>query len=75
MTQHKEWFYEYEQYDGGNVFLEDDLTTKIVGRGRVQLTLQDGRKRTLPRVLHIPSLERNPISVSKMSDASVHTFF
>jgi hypothetical protein len=57
------------------VFLGDDSTTKIVGRGRVRLTLQDGRSRTLPGVLHILGLERNLIYVSKMSDAGVHTLF
>jgi hypothetical protein len=57
------------------VFLGDDLTTRIVIWGRFRLTLQDGRKRTLPGVLHIPSLARNLISVSKMSDAGVHTLF
>jgi hypothetical protein len=24
MTLHREWFYEYERYDGGNVFLGDE---------------------------------------------------
>jgi hypothetical protein len=24
MTPQREWFYEYERYDGGNVFLGDD---------------------------------------------------
>jgi hypothetical protein len=57
------------------VFLGDDSTTKIVGRGRVRLILQDGRKITLPGVLHIPGLERNLIYVSKMSDVGVHTLF
>jgi hypothetical protein len=32
MTPHREWFYEYERYEGGDVFLGDDSTTKIVGR-------------------------------------------
>jgi hypothetical protein len=32
MTPHWEWFYEYEMYDGGDVFLLDnDSTTKIIG--------------------------------------------
>jgi hypothetical protein len=35
MTPHKEWICEYEKYDGGDVFLGDNLTTKIVGQGRV----------------------------------------
>jgi hypothetical protein len=57
------------------VFLGDDSTTKIVGRGRVRLILQDGRSRTLLGVLHIQGLERNLIYVSKMSDVGVHTLF
>jgi hypothetical protein len=44
MTPHKELLCEYEQYDGGVVFLGDDSKTKIVKWGRVWLTLQDGRK-------------------------------
>jgi hypothetical protein len=36
---HREWFYEYERYDGGYVLLGDNLKMKIVGRGRVQLLL------------------------------------
>jgi hypothetical protein len=75
MTPHREWFSEYEKYDGGDVFLGDDLTTKILGCGRVKLLLNNGRIRTLPRVLHIPKLARSLISVSKLSDAGVKTVF
>jgi hypothetical protein len=75
MTPHREWFSEYEKYDGGDVFLGDDSTTKILGRGRVKLLLNDGRIRTLPGVLHIPKLARSLISVSKLSDAGVKTVF
>ena len=39
------------------------------------MILQDGKKRTLPSVLHILVLERNLISIRKMSDAGVHTLF
>jgi hypothetical protein len=39
MTPHREKFCEYEQYEGGYVFLGGDSTTKIVGRGRVCLIL------------------------------------
>jgi hypothetical protein len=31
MTPHREWFCEYERYDGGDVFLGDESTTKIIG--------------------------------------------
>ena len=70
MTPHREWFYEYEKYNG-NVFLGDDLPKKITGRGRVKLFLNDGRIKTLPSVLHIPGLARNLISVNKMADVGV----
>jgi hypothetical protein len=75
MTPHREWFSEYEKYDGGDVFLGDDSTSKILGRGRVKLFLNYGRIRTLPGVLHIPKLARSLISVSKLSDAGVKTVF
>lgn len=65
-----EWFYEYEKYNGG-----DDLTTKIIGHGRVKLLLKYGRIKTLPSVLHIPDLAGNLIVINKMSDASVQTLF
>jgi hypothetical protein len=31
MTPHREWFCDYERYDGGNVFLADDSTNRIMG--------------------------------------------
>jgi hypothetical protein len=75
MTPHREWFCEYEKYDGGNVFLGNDSTTRIIGRGRVKLKLIDGRIRTLHGVLHIPGMAKNLIFVSKMEDAGVKTIF
>jgi hypothetical protein len=35
------------------VFLGDDSITRIVGRGRLRLTLEDGMKITLHGVLHM----------------------
>jgi hypothetical protein len=75
MTPHKEWFCEYERYDGGNVFLGDDSTTRIIGRGKFKLRLIDGRIRILISVMHIPRLARNFIYVRKMDDAGVKTIF
>jgi hypothetical protein len=75
MTPHREWFYEYEKCDGGDVFLGDDSTAKIMGCGRVKLLQKDGRIRTLPGVLHIPNLARSLISVSKLDDAGVDIVF
>jgi hypothetical protein len=73
MTPHREWFSEYEKYDGGDVFLGDGSTTKIMGRGRVKLLLKHGRIKTLPIFMHILDLSRSLISVSKLDDAGVDT--
>eukprot|EP00253_Pinus_taeda_P007299 PITA_07299 len=74
-TPHREWFFEYEKYDGGDVFLGDDRKARIVGRKKVKLKLQGGRVRTLPGVLHIPALAKNLIFVRKLDDAGVKTVF
>eukprot|EP00253_Pinus_taeda_P002227 PITA_02227 len=39
-TPHREWFCEYEKYDGCDVFLGDDRKARIVGHGKVKLKLQ-----------------------------------
>lgn len=66
MMPHREWFCEYERFNGGNVLLGDDLPTRIVGQGKVRLIMHDGRKQTLPGVSHILGLARNLVSVRKM---------
>ena len=75
MAPHKKWFSRYENNIGGDVFLEDDSTTKIIRCGRVILFLKHERIRTLPRVLYILDLARNLICVSKLGDASVQYVF
>ena len=75
MTPHREWFFEYGRYDGGDVFLGDDSTTRIIGRGKFKLNLIDGRIRTLSGVLHIPGLAKNLIYIRKMDNAGVKTIF
>eukprot|EP00253_Pinus_taeda_P028157 PITA_28157 len=74
-TPHREWFYKYEKYDGGDVFLEDDRKARIIGHGKVKLKLQGGRVKTFSGVLHIPALARNLISISKLDDVGVKTMF
>ena len=75
MTPHRKWLCEYEKYNGGDVFLVYNSTTKIIRHGRVKLLLKVGKIITLPGVLHITDLARNLISINKMSDAGVHTIF
>jgi hypothetical protein len=71
MNPHMEWFCEYEKYDGGDVFLGDNSTAKIMGHGRVKLLLKYGRIRTLPGFLHILKIARTLIYVSKLDDVGV----
>jgi len=75
MTPHREWFYEYESYDGGDVFLGYDSSYKIIRHGRVKVRFRDGRVKTLPGVFHILGLARNLLSISKMSDAGIQVIF
>jgi hypothetical protein len=75
MTPHNVWFCEYERYDGGNAFLGDESTTRIIGRGKFKLRMIYGRIRKLPSVLHIQGLARNLIYVRKMYDAGVKQIF
>eukprot|EP00253_Pinus_taeda_P033978 PITA_33978 len=74
-TPHREWFCEYEKYDGGDIFLGDDRKARISGHGKEKLRFQGGRARTLLGVLHIPALARNLISISRLDDVGVKTMF
>ena len=73
MSPHRECFYEYPKYNGGDVYLGDDSPSNIIGCGRFKLTLKDGRIINLTGVLHIPNLTRNLISSRKIDVASVKT--
>ena len=73
MTPHREWYYEYHKYNGGDVFLGYELTSKIIGHGRVKLLLKYESNKTLLGVFHIPYLAKILTYIRKMSDAGVHT--
>eukprot|EP00253_Pinus_taeda_P033774 PITA_33774 len=53
----------------------DERKARIIGCGKLKLKLQGGRVRILPGVLHIPTLAKNLISISKLDDAGVKTVF
>ena len=55
MTCNRNWFSEYEQFDGGKVYLGDDSHLDIVGRGKVKIRFLDGRVKSMNGVLHIPA--------------------
>jgi hypothetical protein len=75
MTLHREWFFEYEKYNGGDISLGDESIVRTIEHGKVKFQLKDGIIRTLPGVLHILELARNLKYISKMSDVGVHIVF
>lgn len=75
MTPLREWFYEYQKIDGGNVYLGDDAICNIEGRSKVLLKFPDGKKKTLSDVVHMAELSKNLISVSSLAKIGVKTFF
>ena len=72
MTPHREWFYEYESYNG-NSFLGEHLAKNVTTHGRVKFFLNDGRIKTFPHAFHILGLAKNLISFSKTVDIGVKT--
>lgn len=74
-TPHRDWFCEYKEYNGGDVFLWDEKKARIVGHGKFKLELKGGRIRILLGVLHIPTLAGNRISVSKLDDVGLKVVF
>jgi len=75
MTPHMEWFYKYESYDGGDILLGDNSIYKIIIHGRFKVRFKDDRVKTLPGVLYILGLDRNPFSISKMSGVGIQVIF
>ncbi|KAE8706762.1 Retrovirus-related Pol polyprotein from transposon TNT 1-94 [Hibiscus syriacus] len=65
----------YVSGDFGKVYLADDETLKIVGKGDIRLKLPNQTTWTLKGVRHIPGLKRNLISVGQLDDEGFSTTF
>jgi len=65
--------YEYEKYDGIDVFLGHELIKKIKRHGIFKMFLKYGRIRTLPRFFHIQNLSSSLIYVRKVDYSCVDT--
>lgn len=66
MTPNRGWFPNYEEYDGGKVFIGDDSHLKIVGHKRVNIRLIDEGLKGIDDVLQILMLTQNLLSLSKL---------
>ena len=57
------------------MLLGDDEPCKIVGKGKVQIKLNNGSEWLLKDVRHIPSMKINLISTRKLGDSSCLSMF
>jgi hypothetical protein len=74
-TPHRKYFQDYVQGDFGQVHLGDDKPCKIVGKGKVQIKLQNGNQWLLKEVKHVLYLRKNLISIGKLgSEGCITTF-
>lgn len=59
-------FTNYHEGQFGEVFLGDNKSCEIIGKGDILLQLEDGGQWLLKDVRHVPNLKRNLISVSQL---------
>ncbi|KAL1197963.1 Retrovirus-related Pol polyprotein from transposon TNT 1-94 [Cardamine amara subsp. amara] len=64
MCPRREWFETYTIVDGGNIKMANSSVSKVAGIGSIKIRTHDGRFVTLNDVRHVPSMEKNLISVS-----------
>ena len=65
-TPNRKYVKDYVQGDFGQVYFGDDEPCKIVGMGKIQITLKNGNQWMLKEVRHVPELKRNLISTGQL---------
>jgi hypothetical protein len=69
MTFEQKWFTMYERISPRRVFMGDDTILEAIGKGNIKATMQVGdqlTQTTITKVLHVPKMKNNLISVSKL---------
>ncbi|KAI4332242.1 hypothetical protein L6164_017166 [Bauhinia variegata] len=66
MCSRKEWFFNFEEIDGGAVYLADNQSHKIAGFGSIYLKSHDGSTRALTDVRYISKFAKNLISLGAL---------
>ena len=64
-----DWFSSYQEFNGGNVLLGNNMSCSVVGIGTVAINMFHGMTRTLKEVRHVPNLERNLISLGTLDES------
>ena len=63
MCPHKEWFFKFEEVDGGVVYMGSGDVNYITMMSSIWLRNHDGSIRVLKDVFYVPKLEKNLISL------------
>ncbi|KAG6407711.1 hypothetical protein SASPL_130708 [Salvia splendens] len=61
-----EWFFDFEELNGGLVYMGNDSPCKTTGIGSIKLRNQDGSTRILKDVRYVPQLKKNLISLGAL---------
>ncbi|KAG6395494.1 hypothetical protein SASPL_146139 [Salvia splendens] len=68
----REWFFDFEELNGGLVYMGNDSPCKTVGICSIKLRNQDGSTRILKDVRYVPQLKKNPISLGALESKGLN---
>ena len=71
MCPHKEWFFNFEEVDGGAVYMGSGDVSYIIRMGSIQLRNHDRSSRVMTDVWYVPKLKKNPISLGALKSTKV----
>ncbi|KAH9680956.1 hypothetical protein KPL71_026757 [Citrus sinensis] len=66
MCPNRNFFKNYETYDGGIIVMGNDASCRVIGKGTIKLKMLDGTIRELANVRHVLDLKRNLISLGML---------
>ena len=66
MCPHKEWFFNFEEVDGGIVYMGSGDVSYINGMGSIRLRNHDGSTRVLTDVRYVSKFKKNLISLGAL---------
>ena len=63
MCPYKEWFFNFEEVDGGSIYMGSGVVIYITRMGLIRLRNHDGSTRVMIDVWYDPKLKKNLISL------------
>ncbi|GKE35238.1 zinc finger, CCHC-type containing protein [Tanacetum coccineum] len=67
ITYMRDYFVDFEEYDGGKILLGDGKECRIRGTGKVQVQMRDGSSFVLDNIMYVLELRRNLIPLVVLS--------